>query len=104
MKCIRQFDCILLCKELNRNVIKFGRHPELCDVVLTKNSRFVNFTAYSNVHFKITRVRETLNRENYLIFCYELLLIKEFTGENEYYAMIEDLSSNGTFINGEKMG
>lgn len=90
-------------QDLKTELITFGRKQD-CDVVLTTDSLFCAATAYSNVHFKIKRV--------FYIFCYILGIfllnsnfsIKEFSIKTGSHALLEDCSSNGTFVNGEKLG
>lgn len=67
--------------ELKKDLVTFGRLS--CDVLLNVNLPNLSSTAYSAVHFIIKR---------------------EFHGKAGYTTFIEDCSSNGTFINGEKIG
>lgn len=69
--------------DLTKDEYTFGR-GENCDVPFDNNGakKHQCFQAYSKVHFKIIRQTTT-------------------TGT---HAFLEDLSSNGTFINGEKVG
>lgn len=67
--------------ELKKDLVTFGRLE--CDVLLNANLPTLSSSAYSAVHFKIKR---------------------EFHGKAGYTIFIEDWSSNGTFINGDKIG
>lgn len=68
--------------DLKNEITTFGRRSD-CDVLFTKDNPVCVLTAYSNVHFKIKR---------------------EFSIKTGSHALLEDLSTNGTFINGEKLG
>lgn len=68
---------------LKKDVHSFGRRAD-CDVSLaTIENSLCAVSAYSNLHFTIKR---------------------EFTGRSGQHALLEDSSSNGTFVNGEKIG
>lgn len=67
---------------MKKDLLVVGRKPE-CDVILNFDSAHCVATAYSSVHFKIRR---------------------EFSGKTGCIAFIEDHSSNGTFVDGEKIG
>lgn len=69
--------------DLKKDSIKFGRRAD-CDVNFENvKTAYCAASAYSNLHFTIRR---------------------EFTGKSGHHALLEDSSSNGTFVNGEKVG
>lgn len=68
--------------DLTDDVTSFGRGKD-CDIVYQSDSKQCAVSAYSNVHFKIKR---------------------EFSIKIGTHALLEDCSSNGTFIDGEKLG
>lgn len=67
---------------LNKEIVTCGRRPD-ADIKLKSDSKHVTVGAYSSLHFTITR---------------------EKSSKDEYYVKIQDNSSNGTFINGNKIG
>ncbi|XP_050410649.1 serine/threonine-protein kinase Chk2 isoform X2 [Patella vulgata] len=69
--------------DLEKDEYTFGRGDN-CDIIFNGNAAKKNqcFQAYSKVHFKLIRQRTT----------------------SGVHVFIEDTSSNGTFVNGEKVG
>ncbi|XP_065920782.1 serine/threonine-protein kinase Chk2-like [Dysidea avara] len=72
-------------QELVKDEYTFGRDSSCDHSFNVSAKKSVHFAAISKVHFRIFRVKEKSNTSKYNVF-------------------LEDKSSNGTFVNGEKVG